>query len=391
MDSYHIMQQTPMQSMQQRPNIPHSMLPNGWVEYSTPTNQPYWFNTYTGQTTWIYPVAMTPDTPPVKKKQIKKKIPGTQWLFVLTPDGYEFYYDRVSKKSVWEQPEELKEAMEVLKKMEEEEEKKNEENKRKREEAERMNEEEEAKKQKIEEENKEKERQAIEDTTEMTEEDIMWQLQQMEEMGAEQMEEVEEVEEEQEEEEKEVKAVESKQPENGIELFYELLAEKKVSPFSTYSSEMPRLMDDPRFNMVPPHKQKTLFNKYCHDIGEKIRKEKAMKEKRPEEEFKELLESKVKEKMYWDDFRRKYKDDPRFKAIRVTKEKEALFKDHVKHLGKTRSSPVDDYMRLLRDTKEIRRGIRWRDAKQLLEKDPRYHAIDKEEREDLFRDYLDTL
>lgn len=50
----------------------------------------------------------------------RKKIPGTQWLFVLTHDGYEFYYDRETKKSVWEMPEDLKEPMEQLKNLEEE-------------------------------------------------------------------------------------------------------------------------------------------------------------------------------------------------------------------------------------------------------------------------------
>lgn len=95
--------------------------------------------------------------------------------------------------------------------------------------------------------------------------------------------------------------------------------------------------------------------------------------------------------MYWDDFRRKYKDDPRFKALSVTKEKEALFKDHVKHhLGKKK--PTAEYMDLLRDTKDIRPGIRWRDAKKILEKDDRYYLVEsKIDREDLFRDYLQDM
>jgi hypothetical protein len=100
--------------------------------------------------------------------------------------------------------------------------------------------------------------------------------------------------------------------------------------------------------------------------------------------------------MYWDDFRRKYKDDSRFKSLKVTKEKEALFKDHIKNNLNKRSSkkdPVQDYIELLKSTKEIHeKGIRWRDAKKILGKDDRYHAIDdKDKREDLFRDYLDEL
>lgn len=96
--------------------------------------------------------------------------------------------------------------------------------------------------------------------------------------------------------------------------------------------------------------------------------------------------------MYWDDFRRKYKDDPRFKALPVTREREALFKMHVKHHLNKKKSPEEDYLILLRNTPEIHKDTRWRDAKKLLEHQDAYHAIeDKDKREDLFRDYLERL
>jgi hypothetical protein len=56
-------------------------LPAGWIEYRTPTGQPYWYNTFTTQSSWVYPV-MAPippaplhvqqqQAPPKRKKQIK--------------------------------------------------------------------------------------------------------------------------------------------------------------------------------------------------------------------------------------------------------------------------------------------------------------------------------
>ncbi|KAG2230561.1 hypothetical protein INT48_009901 [Thamnidium elegans] len=376
-------------------------LPLGWVENYTPTGQPYWFNTITNQSSWVYPMMTS------------KKIPGTNWLFVLTHDGYEFYYDRDSKTSVWEQPEELKEAMQELKKLEEEEKlKKEEEEKQKaleeEEEAKKALEEEEENKKRVLEEEKEQARQEVKrikldqavdnaedvEATEMTEEDIMWQLQQMaeEEVGMDREEE-EEVQEEAQKEE-EIKQVEKKpelSEQECIEKFYQLLKENNISPFAVYSVELPKLMLDPRFSLVPHNKQKNLFNKYCHELGEQIKKEKSQNTKKPENEFKELLESKVTTKMYWDDFRRKFKNDPRFKALSVTREKEALFKEHIRN-NLNKKNPIEDYKNLLRHVKEIQKGIRWRDAKKLLEKYDVYHAIeDKDKREDLFRDYLDEL
>lgn len=39
----------------------------------------------------------------------------------MTYDGYEFYYDRETKTSVWEMPSELKEPMKELERLEQEE------------------------------------------------------------------------------------------------------------------------------------------------------------------------------------------------------------------------------------------------------------------------------
>jgi transcription elongation regulator 1 len=43
------------------------------------------------------------------------KIPGTIWLLVTTDDGIDFYYDKATKSSVWEMPEELEDAVAQLK------------------------------------------------------------------------------------------------------------------------------------------------------------------------------------------------------------------------------------------------------------------------------------
>ena len=75
-----------------------------------------------------------------------------------------------------------------------------------------------------------------------------------------------------------------------------------------------------------------------------------------------------------------------------------MFRDYVKKLRKDKESGGSSrqreaaYNELLRETKDIQPGIRWRDAKLILEKDTRYHAIEsKRLREDLFRDYLEEL
>lgn len=98
--------------------------------------------------------------------------------------------------------------------------------------------------------------------------------------------------------------------------------------------------------------------------------------------------------MYWDDFRRKAKNDPRFKEVRESKLRETLFKQHIKHLSSTttKQTTAEDRYRQLLVEQKVHIGMRWRDTKRLLEHDHRYHDIpSKTLREDLFRDYLDTL
>lgn len=93
----------------------------------------------------------------------------------------------------------------------------------------------------------------------MTEEDIMWQLQQMAEQeieqegeGEEEEQDIQQVEEREEQPVEQAQEEQTKEPqlteEECIEKFNELLQEKNISPFAIYSTEYPQLMTDPRFS-----------------------------------------------------------------------------------------------------------------------------------------------
>ncbi|KAI8374374.1 uncharacterized protein BYT42DRAFT_576131 [Radiomyces spectabilis] len=408
---------------------PMMVLPPGWTEHVAPTGQPYWHNSFTGQSSWVRPppvpfvpmpprpmppfmpvaqgapVASVPSVAPVlkKQKQKKKKIPGTNWLFVLLEDGHEFYYDRDTKKSVWEMPEELAEPMEQLRKKEEEEAEAQ--KKRKLEEQEEEAAQGETKRQKS---NGAAEAQEAGEATEMTEEDIMWQLQNMApeeiaELGidvpgdqdAAEAKAEETVAKDSQTAVAPAPAVPDISEEERVEQYTQMLAEVDIDPFSTWEKELPKFVGDKRFALVTSSsKRKNLFNNFCRVAAQRIKAQSATA-KSPEEDYEDLLEEKATATMYWEDFRRKVKDDRRFKAIRDPKIRQAMFKDYIKDLRKRHDKPKrkeDAYMDLLHETKEIRIGMRWRDAKLILEKDPRYRAIESRTlREDLFRDYLEDL
>ncbi|KAI9499368.1 hypothetical protein BDB00DRAFT_796529 [Zychaea mexicana] len=434
-------------------------LPPGWLTARQPGMQrPYYYNSATGETSWTIPPmpppgvtgAATKETvKPKSKKKTKKPIPGTEWLLVQTPDGLEFFYHKPTKKSVWELPEELKEPVEKMKEEEREqlrqEQEKKEQEQREREQREREEREDEqrriqqqlieqqqgkrkmeeeendsdstkrAKHEENEQESQQQQQQQDEDqeAAEMTEEDLMYQLQAMEpeELAAMGL----APEEEGEGEHKQQPPAQQQQPEKSneppqmleeerIELFTQMLSEKDISPFTTWERELPKMINDERYSLIQPlSKRKNLFDNFCRVLAQEHKAKKPVT-KPPEEQFMSLLKEEATAKMYWDDFRRKVKNDSRFKAIREIKTRESMFKDYVKKLRKEKdasaasgshSSKRDKqraYMDLLKQTKEIHAGMRWRDAKVILEKDSRYLAIEsKHLREDLYRDYLDDL
>ncbi|ORX62927.1 hypothetical protein DM01DRAFT_1403343 [Hesseltinella vesiculosa] len=428
-----------------RPRTGGLPLPPGWMEYYAQGGRPYWYNTATGQTVWDRPIArpLPPPPPPKpvsqpqeqpKAKFPRKRIPGTRWLLVTSHEGIDFYYNKDTKSSVWEMPDELIEPLKVMReqaiaKRQPDPSLDQPEPKRAKPDAQpgltdadntppatdssptlapAIQEDADGPPEELE-------------ASEMTAEDLQWQLENMDadelaELGLEQDE--QNAEQTQDSPDQDTTDAKMQEPTTAVadisedekmEAFMQLLHEKQISPFSTWEKELPKLIAEPRYNDVQPHsKRKTYFNNYCQTLAEEHRKMKQIQQLRqqsPEDQYKDLLEEMVRSKMYWDDFKRKAKNDPRFKMIRESKVRESLFKDHLRVLAQrgptdaksastqnsARSrSAEDDYLDLLKAS-QLAPGMRWRDAKRLLEQDDRYHALSKTLREDMFRDYLDTL
>ena len=88
--------------------------------YTGPGGQPYYYHGASQQSTYIrplpaFPVVSPPSAQVLKKKKekplIKKPIPGTEWLRVMTTEGNTFYTHKGRKESVWVVPEEIKDAL----------------------------------------------------------------------------------------------------------------------------------------------------------------------------------------------------------------------------------------------------------------------------------------
>ncbi|CAG8636049.1 6000_t:CDS:10, partial [Acaulospora morrowiae] len=189
-------------------------------------------------------------------------------------------------------------------------------------------------------------------------------------------------------------------PEERASRFKSLLREMEVSPFAMWEKELPRIIHDSRYTLIPTLKQKKeLFDEFCKErvIELRAEKKKVLSEK---DEYLKLLEEETSYRSHWDSFRSSFKRDPRFKNFSEDKEREKLFRKHVKDLKEKEAErkreqqkkAVEDFMKLLRETREIESDSSWRRVKRLIDDDPRYEAIQSStQREELFREYCKKL
>jgi hypothetical protein len=177
---------------------------------------------------------------------------------------------------------------------------------------------------------------------EMGEDDLAWQLAQMEEMemGG-------DYEDQYEDEEPALSEEDCKA------LFKELLDDTRISPFTPWDKilESGALYDDERYKALPNMTaRKECFNEWSRDKAQFLKEEKAKAAKRdPRIPYLAFLDQHATPKLYWPEFRRKFKKEPELKDQKLSdKDKEKLYRDHIKRVGMRSSDLKSDLTALLR-------------------------------------------
>ncbi|KAH7069829.1 hypothetical protein BKA63DRAFT_606178 [Paraphoma chrysanthemicola] len=173
--------------------------------------------------------------------------------------------------------------------------------------------------------------------------DLAWQLAQMEAMEAEGGEEEEYYEDED--------PILSE--EDCKALFKELLDDTRISPYTPWDKilEDGVLYDDDRYKALPNMAaRKECFNEWSREKMAFLKEEKAKQQKRdPKIPYLALLDRHATPKLYWPEFRRKYKKEPEMKDGKLSdKDKEKLYRDHIKRLAMRSSDLKSDLSALLR-------------------------------------------
>ncbi|XP_020094467.1 pre-mRNA-processing protein 40C isoform X2 [Ananas comosus] len=180
--------------------------------------------------------------------------------------------------------------------------------------------------------------------------------------------------------------------------FKEMLKERGVAPFSKWEKELPKIVFDPRFKAIPSYSaRRAIFEHYVRTRAEEERKEKRAAQKAAMEAFKQLLEEAsedIDHKTDYRTFKRKWGSDPRFEAL-DRKERELLFNEKVKAADENfkaiRMATITSFKSMLQESGDITLNSRWSKVKDNFRNDPRYKAVNHEEREILFNEHITEL
>lgn len=116
-------------------------------------------------------------------------------------------------------------------------------------------------------------------------------------------------------------------------LFQEMLRERNVSAFSTWDKELPKFVFDERYLLLTPRERRGAFDVYVKTRAEEERREKSKKLREKKDDYKKLLEeSKLTIKSTFSEFSNRHGRDSRFKGIEKMREREALFNEFLTEL-----------------------------------------------------------
>ncbi|KAK7185949.1 hypothetical protein DPSP01_009899 [Paraphaeosphaeria sporulosa] len=219
--------------------------------------------------------------------------------------------------------------------------------------------------------------------------DLAWQLAQMEEMEG--MEgdyaEVEYFDEEPPLSEEDCKA-----------LFKELLDDTHTSPYTPWDKvlEAGALYDDDRYKALPNMKaRKECFDEWSRNKMVYLKEQKAKQQKLdPRIPYLALLDRYATPKLYWPEFRRKYKKEPELKDGKLPdKEKEKLYREHIKRIGMRSSELKADLTALLKaqPLAALNSSTTLDTLPASILTDLRYISLSPSTREPLVETYISTL
>lgn len=136
-------------------------------------------------------------------------------------------------------------------------------------------------------------------------------------------------------------------------LFKDLLNDKNINPYSPWDKLMEDgiIIEDPRYLALSTTKaRKECWDEWTREKIAELKEQRAKQEKKdPKIAYMAFLQEKATPKLYWPEFKRKYKKEEAMKDLKMTdKDREKAYRDHIARLKMPQGTLKSDLTALLK-------------------------------------------
>jgi hypothetical protein len=181
-------------------------------------------------------------------------------------------------------------------------------------------------------------------------------------------------------------------------LFRDLLDDHHISPFTPWDRviEAGQIIDDTRYTALPNMKtRRDVFDDWARERIAAIREQRERQAKQdPKIPYLALLDEHASTKLYWPEFKRKFRKEPAMKDLKLAeKDKEKLYREHVKRLTMPKETLRKDLTALLKSLplSVLNRGTTLEAVPAALITDLRFISLPVKVRDAMVEAYIATL
>ncbi|KAM0250511.1 hypothetical protein ACHAQJ_008602 [Trichoderma viride] len=181
-------------------------------------------------------------------------------------------------------------------------------------------------------------------------------------------------------------------------LFKDMLIDLNVNPYSSWDKllEEGKMIEDPRYTALSTTKaRKECWDEWTREKIAELKEQRAKQEKKdPKIALMAFLQEKASPKLYWPEFKRKYRKEDAMKDMKLSdKDREKAYREHINRLKMSQATLKSDLTALLKaqpvhvlNNKSLAKGL----PAQILT-DVRYISLEPKIRDPLVEAYVQTL
>lgn len=186
--------------------------------------------------------------------------------------------------------------------------------------------------------------------------------------------------------------------EDSAALFRDMLDDFRINPYTPWEKliEDGYIIEDERYTVLNSTKaRREAYDAWTRDRIVELRKARETVEKQdPRIPYLALLAAKATPKLYWPEFKRKYKKEPPMRDAKLAdKEREKLYRDHINRLKLPQSQLKSDLAALMKSLplSVLNKDVKVEQLPKEMLKDLRYISLPADSRDPLIKAYIDTL